>query len=359
MSHPKVSKGETVEVLEKHQFDLKKLEEYMEANVEGFQGPATASQFAGGQSNPTYKIESPSGAYVMRRKPPGKLLPSAHAVDREFRVISGLNKTDFPVPKAYVHCTDESIAGTEFFIMSCEPGRVFWDPTMPDLSPEERAAAYDSMNEVLARLHSYDYVALGLENHGRPGNYFGRQISRWSKQYVASETQHVEEMNKLMEWLPANNPTTDETTLVHGDYSPHNILFHPTEPRVQAVLDWEISTLGHPLGDLTYLCMNWYGPKTTAGRPNFAGLDLSELGIPSLREYIDTYCERANRPSPTDEELHYYKAYNLFRSAAILQGIIGRVRDGTANDPNAAANAERVIPLSKAAWDEAVLAGAS
>ena len=358
MTQQKVTTGETVEVLEKHQFDAGKLERYMDEHVEGFEGPMDVGQFAGGQSCPTYRIKARSGEYVMRRKPPGKLLPSAHAVDREFRIIKGLNQTDFPVPKAYVHCADESVTGTEFFIMSFVPGRVFWDPTMPDLTPAERAAAYDSMNEVLAKLHSYDYMALGLENHGRPGNYFVRQISRWSKQYVASETETIEEMNKLMDWLPESNPTTDETTLVHGDYSPHNILFHPTEPKVAAVLDWEISTLGHPLGDLTYLCQNWYAPPAKVGRPNFAGRDLEVLGIPSLRDYIDTYCARVGRTPPTDEELHWYKAYNLFRSAAIAQGIIGRVRDGTANDPNAAATAGRIIPTAQAAWVEAQKAGA-
>lgn len=348
---------DTGEVREKHRFEVKNLERYMEAHVEGFRGPLSVSQFSGGQSCPTYKLEAPSGTYVMRRKPPGKLLPSAHAVDREFRVMKALNQTDFPVPRAHVLCEDETIVGTAFYIMSFMPGRVFWDPTMPDMSKSERTAAYDSMNETLAKLHSYDHVALGLESFGRPGNYFARQISRWSKQYKASQTETVEEMDRLMEWLPGHNPTTDETCLVHGDYALHNIMFHPTEPRVLAVLDWEISTLGHPLGDLTYNTLNWYGPKPTSGRPNLAGLDLEAAGIPSFDDYIGKYCERRGRDAV--DNIHFYKSYNLFRIAAILQGIMGRIRDGTANDPNAIENAKRVRPLAEAAWEEAKKAGAT
>ena len=263
MSEMKVTQGETVDVAERHRFDAKKVERYMEEHVEGFRGPLTVGQFAGGQSNPTYRLDAPSGSYVMRRKPPGKLLPSAHAVDREFRVIKALNQTDFPVPRAYVLCEDETVTGTPFYIMSFMPGRVFWDPSMPDVSKSDRSKMFDSMNETLAKLHSYDPVKLGLEDYGRPGNYFARQISRWSKQYVASETETIDSMNKLMEWLPNNIPAGDETTIVHGDYAPHNIMFHPTEPRVMAVLDWEISTLGRPSGDLTY---NTHPSRNRAGR---------------------------------------------------------------------------------------------
>jgi len=345
------------EVREKHRFEVKNLERFMEEHVEGFRGPLSVSQFSGGQSCPTYKLEAPSDTYVMRRKPPGKLLPSAHAVDREFRVMKGLNQTDFPVPHAYVLCDDESIVGTQFYIMSYTPGRVMWDPSMPEVSRSDRTAIYDSVNETLAKLHSYDHVALGLEDHGRPGNYFARQIHRWSKQYKMSESETIEEMDRLMEWLPAHNPTSDETCIVHGDFAMHNIMIHATEPRVLAVLDWEISTLGHPLGDLTYTTQNWYTPGVEGGRPVLSGQDLDALGIPSLDEFHATYCERAGR-GPI-ENIHFYKSYNLFRSAAIAQGIMGRVRDGTANDPNAALNERRIRPLAKAAWEEAVLAGAT
>jgi aminoglycoside phosphotransferase (APT) family kinase protein len=349
-----VSSGETVAVSERHQFEVKNLERFMEANVEGYRGPLTVGQFAGGQSNPTYKLEAPSGEYVLRRKPPGTLLKSAHAVDREYRVMKALNQTDFPVPQMCAYSDDESIVGTEFFIMTFMPGRVFWDPTMPDLTKGERTKIYDSMNETLALLHSYDYKKLGLEGYGKEGNYIARQIHTWTRQYKNSETRTIEEMDALIEWLPANNTTSDETCIVHGDYAPHNVMFHPTEPRVQAVLDWEISTLGNPLGDLTYNTMNYYGPPTTTGRPNLVNADLDALGIPQFDDYIAAYCKRTGRDGV--ENIHFYKAYNLFRLAAILQGIVGRVRDGTANDPNAAANAERVIPLAQRAWEEAQLA---
>ena len=349
-----VSAGETVDVAERHQFEVKNLERFMEEHVEDFRGPLTVGQFAGGQSNPTYKLEAPSGEYVLRRKPPGTLLKSAHAVDREYRVMKALNQTDFPVPHMCAYSDDESIVGTEFFIMTFMPGRVFWDPTMPDVAKGDRTKMYDSMNETLAKLHSYDYKELGLEGYGKEGNYIARQIHTWTRQYKNSETQQIDEMDALIEWLPADNNTPDETRIVHGDYAPHNVMFHPTEPRVQAVLDWEISTLGNPIGDLTYNTMNWYGPATSTGRPNFSGVDLDSLGIPSFDDYIAKYCERTGRDGI--ENIHFYKAYNLFRLAAILQGIVGRVRDGTANDPNAAQNAARVIPLAQRAWEEAQLA---
>jgi aminoglycoside phosphotransferase (APT) family kinase protein len=348
--------GETIEVKQQHRFDEKRLHEYLGDSIEGYEGPLTVKQFEGGQSNPTYMLVTPKRKYVMRRKPPGKLLKSAHAVDREFRVMSALNKVDFPVPTAHVLCEDESVAGTIFFVMSYVPGRVFWDPTMPDLNNAERAAVFDSVNETIAKLHQVDYRAIGLEDFGRPGNYFARQISRWSKQYQLSETETVEEMDQLIEWLPTSIPGDDETCLIHGDYSFHNILIHPTEPKVAAVLDWELSTTGHPLGDLTYNTMAWYRPKLSDGRGSFEGVDLKALGIPSFDEYVTRYCERTGR-KPI-ENVAWYRAYNLFRSAAIAQGILGRVRDGTAAAANATELGATIRPMAQAAWKEAKAAGA-
>ncbi len=347
----------TVPVLPAHQFDEAKLFDYLAERIDGFDGPMVVRQFEGGQSNPTYMLVTPKQNYVLRRKPPGKLLPSAHAVDREFRVISALNQTDFPVPKAHVLCEDDSITGTMFFVMNHVEGRVFWDGIMEELSKEERTKAFDSMNETLAKLHGIDHVAIGLEDFGRPGNYFARQISRWSKQYVASETEKIPEMDRLIDWLPANVPEDETTCLIHGDYAMHNIMFHPTEPRVVAVLDWELSTTGHPLGDLTYNTQAWYLPRIeNETRPNYTTVDLDALGIPSFEAYIARYCERVGRP-PVDN-IAFYKAYNLFRSAAIAQGIIGRVRDGTANNPKALELQGRIQPLAVEAWAQAQIAGA-
>ncbi len=348
----------TVPVLPAHKFDEGRLFDYLSERVDGFEGPMTVRQFEGGQSNPTYMLVTPNQNYVLRRKPPGKLLPSAHAVDREYRVISALNKTDFPVPRAHVLCEDESITGTIFFVMDHVEGRVFWDGIMEELTPEDRAKAFDSMNETIAKLHAIDHVALGLEDFGRPGNYFARQISRWSKQYKASETEEIPEMDRLIDWLPVNVPDDEATCLIHGDYALHNIMFHPTEPRVVAVLDWELSTTGHPLGDITYNTQAWYLPRIeNETRPNYATVDLQALGIPSFEDYVARYCERVGRPMI--ENVAFYKSYNLFRSAAIAQGIIGRVRDGTANNPKALELKDRIKPLAVEAWRQAEIAGAS
>ncbi len=341
----------TKAVERQHRFDVARLEAYLAGQMEGFAGPLSVGQFKGGQSNPTYKLEAASGTYVLRRKPPGKLLPSAHAVDREFRVLSALREAGFPVPRPHLLCRDETVAGTMFYVMDFVDGRVFWDPTLPGMSADERRAAYGSMNETLARLHGYDVGALGLADYGRPGNYIGRQVARWSKQYLASETERIEDMDRLREWLPANNPSDDTNDLVHGDYSLHNILFHPREPRVAAVLDWEISTLGHPLGDLAYNLLIWYAPKFEGGMATLAGLDLDALGIPTQQAYAATYCRRAGIGEVP--ELAYYRAYNLFRLACIYQGIIGRVRDGTAANPHAKELEARIRPLAEAAWREA------
>lgn len=348
----------TKEVVEAHRFDEARLEQYMAGHVEGFEGPLTVRQFKGGQSNPTYHLSSPSGRYVLRRKPPGKLLPSAHAVDREFRVISALYEAGFPVPRPYVLCDDESVVGTMFYIMQCVEGRIFWELDLPGLPKEERAAIYDNVNETLARLHNFDHVGIGLEDYGKPGNYFARQISRWSKQYYASETQKITEMDKLIEWLPNNIPEDESVSVVHGDYRLDNMILHPSEPRVIAVLDWELSTIGHPLGDFTYHLMSWQMPSLGVGSSGLLGKDLTALGIPTEDEYVAMYCERTGR-SGGIEDRDFYSAYNFFRIAAILQGIAGRVRDGTAASEYAKQSAKSVQPLAEIGWRYARSAGAA
>lgn len=338
----------TRDVADAHQFDTEQLQHYMRSHVEGFAGPLDVRQFKGGQSNPTYLLESHSGKYVLRRKPPGRLLRSAHAVDREFRVISALYGAGFPVPRPLAFCDDESVVGTMFYIMEFVAGRIFWDLDLPDCGVEERAALYDSMNRTIAGLHSLDYEKLGLNEFGRPGNYFERQISRWSRQYVASETAKIEAMDKLMKWLPAHVPTDDTATVVHGDFRLDNMIFHPEEPRVIAVLDWELSTIGHPLGDFTYHLMSWQMPKIGIGSAGLEGKDLASLGIPSEDEYTEQYCRRTGRDGIADRD--FYAAYNFFRLAAILQGIAGRVRDGTAASAHAEKAGQAVLPLATIGW---------
>jgi aminoglycoside phosphotransferase (APT) family kinase protein len=350
--------GETVPVKAAHRFDERALDAYLGNTIDGYRGPLTVKQFEGGQSNPTYLLSTPDRHYVMRRKPPGKLLKSAHAVDREFRVISALANAGFPVPEPLVLCADEEIAGTMFYVMAHVPGRIFLDCAMPDLDPDDRAAVFDSVNETLARLHSFDYAALGLGDFGRPGNYFARQIARWSEQYRASATEDIAEMDRLIAWLPGAIPSTAEVaTVIHGDFSFHNVLIHPSEPRVVAVVDWELSTIGHPLGDLMYHMMEWYRPAGVDSRGTLKGKDLAALGIPSFETYVRRYAERTG--FAVDGNLAFYRAYNLFRVAAILQGVAGRLRDGTATSANAAELARRVRPLAEAAWREAREAGAS
>lgn len=342
----------TRDVLEAHKFDLQRLQDYMLSHVEGFQGPLTASQFKGGQSNPTYLLEAPSGKYVMRRKPPGKLLKSAHAVDREFKVISALYGADFPVPRPYVLCEDEAIVGTMFFIMEYVDGRIFWELDLPGMDRDERAAIYDHTNQTLAQLHNYDVKKIGLEDYGRPGNYFARQISRWSKQYSASQTAKLASMDNLMKWLPEHVPPDESTAVVHGDYRLDNMIIHPTEPRVIAVLDWELSTIGHPLGDFTYHLMAWQMPEVGIGSTGLLGKDLDALGIPTEKDYVATYCERTGRENGIANR-DFYSAYNFFRIAAILQGIAGRVRDGTAASVHAERAANAVGPLADMGWEYA------
>lgn len=337
----------------RYMLDEVTLNAWMEAHVEGFAGPMEIRQFKGGQSNPTYQIITPKQNYVLRRKPPGKLLPSAHAVDREFRVISALYPTGFPVAKPFGLCLDESVIGTIFYIMDSVEGRILWDGSLPDSTPAERTAIYEAKIATLAALHATDYKAVGLEDFGKAGSYFSRQISRWTKQYQLSETTKIPEMDRLIEWLPTSVPDGETTSIVHGDFRLDNMILHPTESRVLAVLDWELSTLGDPLGDFTYHLMNWVMPS--GQRSGLAGLDLEALGIPSMERYIELYCQGTGRKSI--DNIDWYFAYNMFRLAGIIQGIVGRVRDGTAASAHAQDNADRVRPLALAAYGFALKAG--
>jgi aminoglycoside phosphotransferase (APT) family kinase protein len=343
-------------VSQQHQIDEKALTGWLEANLDGFKGPLTIEMFKGGQSNPTYKLVTPSRSYVMRAKPGpvAKLLPSAHAVEREYKVMSGLAGTDVPVPRMYCLCEDESVIGRAFYVMEFMAGRVLWDQSLPGMSKAERGAIYDEMNRVMAALHTVKFAERGLADYGKPGNYFERQIGRWSKQYVASVTQPIPEMDKLMEWLPTHIPASgrDEkmTSIVHGDYRLDNIMFHATEPRAIAVLDWELSTLGHPLADFSYHCMSWHIPNGTFR--GIAGIDFEGLGIPTESEYIRRYCDRTGitTPEALAPDWNFYQAYNLFRMAAILQGIAKRVEAGTASSEQAVASGRGARPMAEMAW---------
>ncbi|MBW3618037.1 MAG: phosphotransferase family protein [Proteobacteria bacterium] len=341
-------------VEERHRFDEAALEGWLRANLDGFEGPLSVSQFKGGQSNPTYRLDTPARAYVLRRKPFGPLLPSAHAVDREFTVISGLHRAGFPVARPYALCTDPEVIGAIFYVMSAVEGRVFWDGALPDSSPAERRALYQAEIATLAQLHQLDPAAIGLGDYGKPGNYFSRQVDRWTRQYRASETDPIPAMNRLMDWLPETTPVQSRVSVVHGDYRLDNIMMHPSEPRVAAVLDWELSTLGDPLADFSYLLMNWVMPAD--GRSGLAGIDLPALGIPTLGEAVAQYCRLTDRDGLP--ELDWFFSYNLFRLAAILQGIAGRVRDGTASSAQAIQMASRAPLLAEAAWSFAIKAGA-
>ena len=346
-------------VPERHRFDTGALESYLKGRLPDFKGPLSVELFKGGQSNPTYRLITPDRSYVMRAKPGpvAKLLPSAHAIEREFKVLSALGPTDVPVPEVYCLCEDEDVIGRAFYVMECMDGRVLWDQGLPGFDNGTRSAIYDEMNRVISALHNVDHAAVGLADFGRPGNYFARQISRWSKQYQISETEKIAEMDRMIEWLPANIPPGEDTSIVHGDYRLDNLMFHKTEPRVIAVLDWELSTLGHPLADFSYHCMSWHIPPGTFRGIN--GLDLAALGIPDEQAYVRMYCERTGRdPRQLLQHWDFYLAYNMFRLAAILQGIVKRALDGTASNAEAASNAERVRPLASMGWQFAQRAGA-
>ena len=349
----------TKPVADRHAFDIATLQAFLEARLPGFSGPLAVEQFKGGQSNPTYKLVTPGLAYVMRAKPgpAAKLLASAHAIEREFRVMSALAATDVPVPKMHLLCEDETVIGRAFYVMECMQGRVLWDQALPDMSRSERAAIYDEMNRVIAALHSVDVQAVGLADYGRPGNYFERQIGRWSKQYRASATETIESMDALMAWLPANIPASahdaSQVSVVHGDFRLDNLMFHPTEARIIAVLDWELSTVGHPLADFSYHCMSWHIPP--GAFRGIGGLDLAALGIPDEKSYVRRYCERTGRMATGAAEAvmgdwNFYLAYNLFRLAAILQGIVMRARDGTAASAQAEQTGERTRHLADMGW---------
>ncbi len=328
--------------------DTSRLESYLKQHIPGFEGPVRAEKFAGGQSNPTFRLIAGGRSYVLRRKPPGELLKSAHAVDREYRVISALQDTPVPVPRTYVLCEDESIIGSMFFVMEYMEGRILWDPALPEATANaERSAVYDSMNETLAALHNVDVAAVGLADYGRPGNYFERQLDRWTKQYRASQTQQIEAMERLVVWLNRRMPPDDgAVSLVHGDYRLDNLMFHPAEPRVIAVLDWELSTLGHPLADLANQCMAWRLPREGSLK-GLAGIDRPALGIPTDEEYIARYCERTGRERI--DNWNFYLVFSLFRLAAILQGIVKRAQIGTASSIEADARGAMVVPLAEMA----------
>lgn len=346
----------TMPVAERQKFDVAALADYMRRHVEGFDATLAdklvVEQFKGGQSNPTFKLSAGDQRYVMRAKPGpvAKLLPSAHAIEREFKVMNALNKAGFPAARQYALCADEDIIGRAFYIMEFVDGRVLWDQSLPGMTPAQRGEIYDEMNRVIAQLHTIDYAAIGLADYGKPGNYFARQIDRWTKQYRASETEKIEAMDNLIEWLPHNIPPGDDTSIVHGDYRLDNMMFHPTEPRIMAILDWELSTLGHPLADFSYHCMSWH---VTPGQfRGIAGLDHKALGIPNEQEYIAKYCERTGK-TIRQEDFNFYLAYNLFRMAGILQGIMKRYVDGTASSAQAKKSGEAARPMAELGWSYA------
>ena len=344
----------TKAVSERHQFDAAALDAYLRQHVEGYpEGELAVVQFKGGQSNPTFKLSKGAGAqqqhYVLRTKPApaAKLLASAHAIDREYRVMDALNKAGFPAARQYTLCTDEAVIGRAFYVMEFVDGRVLWDQALPGMTPAERAAIYDEQNRVIAQLHSIDYNAIGLGDYGKPGNYFQRQIERWSKQYLASQTEQIEAMNQLIAWLPNNIPPGDDTAIVHGDYRLDNMIFHPTEPRILAVLDWELSTLGHPFADFSYHAMGWnIEPGQFRG---IAGLDLAVLGIPSQQEYIARYAKRTGKTIRL-EDFNFYLAFNMFRLASIMQGIMKRYVDGAAASAQALESGKMARPMAELAW---------
>jgi aminoglycoside phosphotransferase (APT) family kinase protein len=344
----------TVEVADKDRLDLDRLAGWMREHVDGFEGALGYAKFAGGQSNPTYRLDTRGQSYVLRRKPFGPLLPSAHAVDREYRVIAGLHPTGFPVPRPYGLCEDSDVIGAPFYVMEMVQGRTIWDGTMPDLNPAERTAHYHAMVDTLAALHATDHVAAGLGDYGKPGNYFERQVGRWTKQYRGAETEHMPAVEKLIEWLPRTLPEQTRTAIVHGDYRVDNMIFAPAEGRAVAVLDWELSTLGDPLADFSYFLMSWV--TQPEGRSGVMGRTGPETGIPPMEEIVDRYCAATGRDGVPD--LNWYFAYNLFRLTGIVQGIKKRMELGTASSAQAERSAATVYRLADAAWGFAQRAGA-
>lgn len=348
--------GATMPVREAHRFDEARLHEWMTRHVDGYAGPLAVEQFSGGQSNPTYRLSTPTRAYVLRRKPPGPLLKGAHAVEREARVMAALADAGFPVPRVHGLCTDDGVIGSWFFVMDMVEGRIFWDASFSEVPRDERAAHLDAMNATLAALHRIDPVAAGLEDYGRSGQYVARQVARWSGQYLQDDAAgRNPDMDRLVQWLPEHIPPVDETAIVHGDFRADNMIFHPTEPRVVAVLDWELSTLGHPLSDFAYHAMMYRMPSDILG--GIGSVDLKAAGLPDEAEYVAAYCRRTGRDGIPD--LDYYVAFNMFRFAAILHGIRGRVARGTAASADARAMAAKVERVAELAWRQAQAAGAS
>ncbi len=338
---------ETTPVRSAHRFDESRLAEYLRDRLEGFDGSIEVRQFSGGQSNPTFLLSTRDRKCVLRKKPPGKLLPSAHQVEREYRIMTALGETNVPVCRTLLLCEDEMIIGTPFFLMDYVEGRVFRNLLLPEMTREERAAIYDAMNDVLARLHKVDYESLGLADFGRPGNYYSRQISRWTKQYELAQTEDIEAMNKLILWLPTNIPAGDETTLVHGDYRLENMIFHPTEPRILAVIDWELSTLGHPLADLAYNCMTYY--INYGSTLCLRNVDSEATGIPDESDYIAEYCRRTGRG--TIDNWDFYLAFSLFRSASIAQGVYKRGLEGNASSESSLLFKAFVRAAAEQTWE--------
>ena len=338
----------TTPVRDAYRFDEAALAIWMAANVEGYSGPLTVAQFKGGQSNPTYKLSTPRRSYVLRRKPPGQIVNGAHAVEREARVLQAVAKAGFPVAHIHALCTDQTIIGTWFYVMEYVEGRIFWDATFASVDLAERSQYFEAMNRTIAELHRLDFQSIGLEDYGKPGSYFARQIARWSRQYLEDvDAGRDRYMDELVEWLPNNIPESDEAALVHGDFRCDNLIFHPTEPRVLAVLDWELSTIGHPLADFAYHAMMYRMPPWIVA--GLAGADLVSLSIPSEAEYISAYCRATGREGIPDYE--FYIAFNFFRLAAIFHGIKRRVIRGTAASAHAKARAERFPELAKLAWN--------
>ena len=344
----------TTEVSADKKFDEGRLAQWMADNVDGYEGPLTVQQFKGRQSNPTFKLITPGRSYVMRRKPAGLLIQSAHAVDREYRALAALHPTGFPVARPFALCTDDSVIGSWFYVMDCIEGRIFWDTSFPDVPRADRPAYFAAMNETLARLHQIDPEAVGMGDYGKPGNYFERQIGRFSKQYLADDIAgRNPHMDKLIEWLPANIPVGEEVSIVHGDFRSDNMIFHPTEPRVIAVLDWELSTLGHPLADFAFHAMMYrMPPAITTG---LVGIDIAAMNIPGEDEYLALYCRNTGRDSIPD--YGFYVAFNMFRLAAIIHGIRGRALRGTASSAHALETSKRLEPLAALAWEQAEKAG--
>ena len=353
-SDAQTSMSGTIEVADRDRLDLDRLAEWMAAHVEGFAGPLSYAKFAGGQSNPTYRLDTPGHAYVLRRKPFGPILPSAHAVDREYRVIAGLHPTGFPVPRPFGLCEDEAVVGAPFYVMEMVEGRTLWDGSLPGMTPAERTAHYRAMVDTLAALHTTDYLAAGLGDYGKPGNYFERQVARWTKQYRAAETERMEPVERLIDWLPRTLPEQGGTTIVHGDYRVDNMIFAAGEPRVVAVLDWELSTLGDPLADFSYFLMSWV--TQPEGRSGVMGMTGPDTGIPTVDEVVARYCAATGRAGVPD--LNWYFAYNLFRLTGIVQGIKKRIQIGTASSAQAEKTVARIGALAEAAWGFAVKAGA-